>query len=65
MLFDLVFDPNERDNLAEREDYTRIKNELADSLHNWMVETHDPLLDGPVPLPEGTFSDAPDELQPS
>lgn len=65
MLFDLIFDPNERDNLADRESFLEIKNELAAHLHNWMVETDDPLLKGTVPLPERGFADAQEDLHPN
>ncbi len=65
MLFDLTFDPYERDNQAETEDYVEIKKELTTRLHNWMVETNDPLLKGPVPLPAGGFANAQDGLEPN
>ena len=65
MLFDLVFDPNERENLANREEFENVKSELATRLHNWMVDTEDPLLAGPVPLPAGGFANPRDDTHPS
>jgi arylsulfatase A-like enzyme len=65
MLFDLYFDPNERENLVDREDHSEIKDQLATRLHNWMTETSDPLLKGPVPLPEGGFANRQDDLHPN
>jgi arylsulfatase A-like enzyme len=65
MLFDLYFDPHERNNLVDQIDYAEIKTELAAKLHNWMVETDDPLLSGPVPLPEGGFANPQGDLHPS
>jgi arylsulfatase A-like enzyme len=52
-LYDLVLDPAEQDNLAAdpvaREGLTEMRGRLDD----WMHETADPLLDGPVPPPVG------------
>jgi arylsulfatase A-like enzyme len=53
MLFDLAFDPNERDNLAGRPEYAAIQHELAARLTRWMHDTHDPLLAGRAPKPDG------------
>jgi len=53
LLFDLVFDPNEANNLADRAQWS---NELADMrrrLDAWMDKTDDPLRRGPILLPEG------------
>jgi len=65
MLFDLYFDPHERNNLVDQNDYAEIKTELAAKLHNWMVETDDPLLSGPVALPEGGYANPQGDLDPS
>ena len=53
MLFDLYFDPSERNNLANDSAYATVKQELATRLHQYMHETHDPLLQGYVPKPQG------------
>lgn len=50
MLFDLYLDPVERVNLAQSEEYQEIKQSLAKELLDWMYATHDPLLNGKVPL---------------
>jgi len=52
-LFDLRKDPLERNNLAGRPEYREILEKLRKRLIEWMEETSDPLLEGPVPLPEG------------
>jgi arylsulfatase A-like enzyme len=53
-LYDLVFDPLERRNLAQDPAMEPVCSELSRKLAGWMQATEDPLLDGPVPLsPEG------------
>ena len=63
-LFDLIFDPNERENLADDEDYAETLNEMRARLDDWMQRTDDPILRGPVPVPEGTMETNPDNLSP-
>ncbi len=53
MLFDLVFDPAERHNLASSPAHAAIRAELANRLAQWMRDTADPLLAGYVPKPAG------------
>ena len=65
MLFDLYYDPHERDNLAENAAYSNFKAEMAAALYQWMEATDDPLLAGPVPLPPGVFTNHQDDLHPS
>jgi len=50
-LYNLVSDPLEKHNLAGDPRYAEIEAELRQRLLSWMIETHDPLLDGPVPSP--------------
>ena len=59
-LFDLVFDPNECCNLADKEEFNPILEELRGRLQKWMKDTHDPLLNGPVPIPKGGIITDPD-----
>ena len=54
-LYDLVFDPAERDNLAAKPTHAAVLNDLRARLDQWMRETNHPLLAGPVPLPQGAF----------
>lgn len=68
-LFDLVFDPNERTNLADDREHARVLQEMRDRLHAQMRETDDPLLQGPVPLVPGgrtapVNGDSPKEIVP-
>ena len=52
-LFDLVFDPNEANNLASDPSHQSILAELRERLELWMRETDDPLLAGRVDPPPG------------
>lgn len=52
MLFDLYLDPVERVNRMDDPAYTDILNDLKKRLHDWMKETSDPVLYGPVPKDE-------------
>ncbi|MCX7705523.1 MAG: sulfatase [bacterium] len=53
LFFDLEKDPLERENLINQPDYGPVVKDLRKILLKWMKETGDPLLYGPVPLPEG------------
>ncbi|TCC35801.1 sulfatase [Kribbella speibonae] len=50
-LHDLTFDPHERNNLAGDPATATIQAGLARRLDRWMIDTDDPLLQGPVPPP--------------
>jgi hypothetical protein len=63
-LYDLVFDPNETNNLAPDPNYEGILSNLRSRLGEWMEATHDPLLNGPVPAPPGTIINDPDGISP-
>lgn len=64
-LYDLLFDPNEMQNLADLADYADIMSDLRGQLDQWMQATHDPLLiREPAPAPPGTVVNNPDGLSP-
>lgn len=63
-LFDLLFDPNETKNLAHEAQFAGILEEMRARLDAWMERTNDPILRGPVPVPEGTLETNPDNLSP-
>jgi arylsulfatase A-like enzyme len=52
-LYDLVLDPAEGNNLAGEAANQEVLEELRKRLGAWMVETEDPLLDGPIAPPPG------------
>ena len=52
-LYDLVFDPNETNNLAPDPQSKAVLEDMKGRLERWMKDTADPLLDGPVPAPPG------------
>jgi arylsulfatase A-like enzyme len=63
-LYDLVFDPNETNNLADIPAMAGILAEMRGRLDRWMVATDDPLLQGPVPAPSGSKVNDPNGLSP-
>ncbi len=52
-LYDLMFDPNELNNLAGSPEHLPILTEMRARLNAWMVDTEDPLLSGPIQAPSG------------
>jgi arylsulfatase A-like enzyme len=60
-LYDLVFDPQEADDLAGDPRRAGVLDELRQRLDAWMAETGDPLLAGPVPAPRGSAFNLPDQ----
>jgi N-sulfoglucosamine sulfohydrolase len=62
-LYDLVFDPNEADNLAAER--PELAAQLRARLERWMEETQDPLLHGPVAPAPGTELNTPGQASPS
>ena len=52
-LYDLIMDPAEMRNLAEVDEYSQLRAGLDQRLHDWMADTDDPLVNGPVPAPAG------------
>jgi arylsulfatase A-like enzyme len=63
-LYDLVQDPNERENLAADPAHEDVRASLAEGLEAWMARTDDPLLEGPVSKPPGAVADARDAIDP-
>jgi hypothetical protein len=61
-LFDLVFDPNEARNLAGEPLAAGAFAEMRAGLDAHMRRTGDPLLAGPVPMPEGAWANDVDAL---
>jgi arylsulfatase A-like enzyme len=53
-LHDLFFNPGEGRNVVDHDEYAPVLADLRERLHQWMVETDDPLLRGPVPPPVGS-----------
>lgn len=63
-LFDLILDPAERCNLAGDPRLRTVLDEMRARLDDWMRETKDPLLNGPVPPPAGARVNNPDGTSP-
>jgi N-sulfoglucosamine sulfohydrolase len=64
-LYDLIFDPQERRNLAKVAAHRQIMHEMRAKVEAWMRQTLDPLLDGPIPVPEGGFTTSTDAYSPN
>jgi N-sulfoglucosamine sulfohydrolase len=64
-LYDLLADPGEMRNLAGDGAFADVQDELEGRLGSWMEQTADPLLDGPVPVPEGAWVNDPAGLSAS
>jgi arylsulfatase A-like enzyme len=65
VLYDLVFDPNERNNLIDDPTMAAVANEMRGRLQAWMQSTQDPLLHGSVPAPPGAKLDDPGAISPT
>jgi N-sulfoglucosamine sulfohydrolase len=63
-LYDLLFDPNEADNLAGDSARRSLLAQMRERLEAWMHETADPLLDGPVAPPEGGMVNEQNQISP-
>ena len=64
-LYDLLFDPNEANNLASDPAHASVLAELRGRLEAWMRDTDDPLLAGHVDPPPGVDINLPDQLSAS
>ncbi|MDQ6605962.1 MAG: sulfatase [Actinomycetota bacterium] len=60
-LHDLFFNPGEGRNVIDEPDYADVRADLRARLHQWMVDTSDPLLDGPIEPPPGARINAQDQ----
>jgi arylsulfatase A-like enzyme len=63
-LFDLVFDPTERNNRASDPSCLAVLEEMRQKLQDWMEATSDPLLKGPIKAPPGAQFNPPAEISP-
>jgi hypothetical protein len=52
-LHDLFFNPGEGRNVVGHDEYAEVLTDLRGRLHQWMTETDDPILHGPVLPPPG------------
>jgi hypothetical protein len=64
-LYDLIFDPNEQNNLVADSASKTVLTEMRGRLDRWMHRTSDPLLNGPVPAPHGAQVNNPDGVSPN
>ena len=60
-LYDLIFDPNEANNLVADGSYAEVLQDLRSRLEQWMRDTQDPLLDGYVEPPPGVEVNDPEQ----
>jgi N-sulfoglucosamine sulfohydrolase len=63
-LYDLIFDPAERNNLASDRGSSKVLADMRQRLDRWMRATNDPLLLGPVSAPHGAQVNNPDGMSP-
>ncbi|MFT5193160.1 MAG: N-sulfoglucosamine sulfohydrolase [Cellvibrionaceae bacterium] len=63
-LYDLIYDPHEAHNLALEKSHIGLLDQMRAKVRHWMVETADPLLDGPLVLPFSIQVNNPDDISP-
>ena len=63
-LYDLVADPAEKINVVDLPEYQADYKRLSAVLEEWMRDTNDPLLDGPINLQPGQIVNRTDALSP-
>lgn len=63
-LYDLLYDPNESNNLAQVPSCQDVLEEMRSRLDSWMRKTNDPLLEGPIPAPPGAELNTPNQISP-
>jgi N-sulfoglucosamine sulfohydrolase len=64
-LYDLILDPNEMRDLSQDPAHEGTLLELRGRLIQWMEDTEDPLLDGPVPVPPGAVVNEASQTSPN
>ena len=64
-LYDLMFDPQERRNLAADPTVQPVLAEMRGRLDGWMRKTKDPLLEGPIKPQPGATTNDPDGNSPN
>jgi N-sulfoglucosamine sulfohydrolase len=64
-LHDLFFNPGEGRNSIDDPQYASVAADLRARLEQWMVDTNDPLLNGPVAAPVGARINAQDQVSPN
>lgn len=63
-LYDVMFDPQERHNLADDARHAETLEQMKGRLERWMRATTDPLLKGDVPMPDGARANAQSDVTP-
>jgi arylsulfatase A-like enzyme len=64
-LYDLIFDPNETNNLIDHPRCSEAAQEMRNRLENWLQSTQDPILQGHVPAPPGAILDDVNAISPT
>jgi arylsulfatase A-like enzyme len=64
MLYDLIFDPNETNNLVHDAGHCDVLADMRKRLDDWMRATDDPLLQGNISAPQGARVNNPDGISP-
>jgi len=65
MLFDLVEDPAETNNLAGRPEARDVLTDLRKRVDRWLTDRNDPVLRGAVPVPEGAVVTPRENINPN
>lgn len=64
MLYDHYFDPDQQNNLCGQPELAQTQAQLRECLEDWMEESDDPLVHGPILLPKGVQVTDPDAFSP-
>ncbi len=64
-LYDLVFDPNERNNLASNPFKQEVLNKMRTRLDQMMKKTGDPLINGFIVAPPDAVLNDPNDISPN